>query len=84
LVGVAVNVTVVPVQIVVADAVIETLAATPEADTVIATPFEVAGEPVKQGVALDVITQVTIFPFAKDAFVYVAEFDPTFAPFNNH
>jgi hypothetical protein len=27
--------------------------------TVIVTPFDVAGEPVKQGVAFDVITQVT-------------------------
>ena len=78
------NVTVVPVQIVVAEAPIETLAATPEAETVIVTTFEVAGEPVKQEVKFEVITQVTTFPFAKDAFVYVAEFDPTFAPFNNH
>ena len=78
------NVTDVPAQIVVAEAAIETLAATPEAETVIVTPFEVAGEPVKQAVKFEVITQVTTFPFAKVAFVYVAEFEPTFAPFNNH
>jgi hypothetical protein len=69
LVGVAVNVTVVPVQIVVADAVIETLAATPEAETVIVTSFEVAGEPDKQSVAFEVNSHVTISPFAKEAVV---------------
>ena len=37
--------------------------------TVIVTAFDVAGEPVKQGVALDVITQVTISLFANEAFV---------------
>jgi hypothetical protein len=79
-----VNVTVIPAQIVSEVAAIEILAATPEAETVIVTSFEVAGEPDKQSVAFEVNSHVTIFPFAKDAFVYVAEFDPTFAPFNNH
>ncbi len=30
------------------------------------------------------MTTVTIAPLANDAFVYVAEFVPTFAPFNFH
>ena len=63
------NVTVVPAQIDVAVAAIETLAATPEAETVIVTPFEVAGEPDKQSVAFEVSTHVTISPFAKEAVV---------------
>ena len=37
--------------------------------TVIVTAFDVAGLPVKQGVALEVITQVTISLFANAAFV---------------
>jgi hypothetical protein len=52
----------------VADAAIETLAVKLGL-TVIATAFDVAGEPVTQGVALEVKTQVTISPFAKDALV---------------
>ena len=32
--------------------------------TIIVTVFEVAGEPVKHGVAFDVISTVTTFPFA--------------------
>jgi hypothetical protein len=28
--------------------------------------FEIAGEPNKQGVAFDVITQVTVFPLARE------------------
>jgi hypothetical protein len=52
--------------------------------TVIVTAFDVAGEPVKQGVALDVNTHVTASPLAKAVLVYVAEFVPTFVPFNFH
>ena len=33
--------------------------------TVIVTVFDVAGELVKQGLAFDVITTVTVFPLAK-------------------
>ena len=33
---------------------------------------------------LDVITQLTVFPFVRAAFVYVALFVPTLAPFNFH
>ena len=51
--------------------------------TVIVIVFEVAGEPVAQ-VAFDVSIQVTVFPFAKAALVYVALFDPTFTPFSFH
>ena len=32
--------------------------------TVIVTVFEVAGEPVKHGLAFDVITTLTVFPLA--------------------
>jgi hypothetical protein len=52
--------------------------------TVIAIALEVAGLPVKQGVAFDVNTQVTMSPFAKVVLVYVAAFDPTLVPFNFH
>ena len=61
-VGVAVKLTLVPEQIVVADAVILTLAATLGLTTIVIA-LEVAGLPVTQ-LAFDVITQVTVFPFA--------------------
>ncbi len=62
MVGVAVKVTLVPEQIVVADA--EILILTGRLGlTVMVTVLEVAGLPVAQ-VALEVITQVTVFPFA--------------------
>jgi hypothetical protein len=67
LVGKAVNVTLVPEQIVVVEADILTLTGK-FGFTVIVTVFEVAGFPVAQ-VALDVITQVTKSLFAKDEFV---------------
>ena len=63
LVGVAVNVTLVPEQIVVALAPILTLAGK-FGFTVIVIVFDVAGELVKHGVALLVITTVTVFVFA--------------------
>lgn len=62
MVGVAVKVTLVPLQIVVADAEMLTLAGR-FGFTVIVTVLEVAGLPVAQ-VALEVITQVMVFPFA--------------------
>jgi hypothetical protein len=61
LVGVAVNVTLVPEQIVVDVAPILTLAGK-FGFTVMVIVFEVAGEPVKHGVALDVITTDTTLP----------------------
>jgi hypothetical protein len=64
---VAVNVTLVPEHMVVADAEILTLAGK-LGFTVIVTVFEVAGFPVAQ-VAFDVITQVIVFPFAKELLV---------------
>jgi hypothetical protein len=62
LVGVAVKVTLVPEQIVLADALILTLTGR-FGFTVMVTTFEVPGFPVTQ-VALEVITQLTVFPFA--------------------
>jgi hypothetical protein len=62
-VGVAVNVTLVPAQMV-ADGLAAMLTLTGSAAfTVIVMAFDVAGDPVKQGVALEVITQVTTSPF---------------------
>ncbi|MNQ66361.1 hypothetical protein D3C85_808520 [compost metagenome] len=81
--GVALNVTEVPAQIGFADALMFTLAGK-FGFTVIVIALEVAGLPVKQGVAFEVNTQVTMSPFAKAALVYVAAFDPTFVPFNFH
>ena len=62
------KVTLVPATIVEAVAAIETLAVK-LVFTVIITEFDVAGEPVTHGVALEVKTQVTMSPFAKVAFV---------------
>ena len=68
LVGVAVNVTDVPEQIVFPGlAEILTLAVT-LGFTVITIAFDVAGLPVTQ-VAFEVITQVTLFPFTNAALV---------------
>jgi hypothetical protein len=52
--------------------------------TTIVTSLDVAGEPAKQGVALDVITQVTTSLFANVIVVNVAEFVPTFVPLTFH
>ena len=82
LVGVAVKVTLVPEQIVVAVAAIETLTGR-LGFTDMVIPADVAGFPVAH-VALDVKTHVNISPFAKLEFVYVVELVPTFAPFNFH
>ena len=65
MVGVAVKVTLVPEQIAPdGEAPILTLAGK-FGFTVIVIPADVAGEPVKHGVALDVITTVTASLFAK-------------------
>ena len=68
MVGVAVKVTLVPAQIVV-DGLAAMLTLTGRFGfTVIVIVFEVAGEPVTQ-VAFDVITQVTVLPFASEPLV---------------
>jgi hypothetical protein len=71
LVGVAVNVTLVPAQIVLFAAfdAMPTLAVRIGL-TIVVIPFDVAGEPVKHGVAFEVITTVTSSLFVNDAFVY--------------
>ncbi len=84
-VGVAVNVTDVPSQIVLSRSldVIVTLAGW-FALTVVVMLFDVAGDPVKHGVAFDVITTVTTSPLANAVVVYVELFAPTLLPFNLH
>ncbi|MPM59201.1 hypothetical protein SDC9_106041 [bioreactor metagenome] len=82
MVGVAVNVTLVPEQMVVADADTATEGVTTGL-TVIVIVEDVAVDGDAQ-VAVDVITQETVFPFARDALVYVGLFVPTFAPLSFH
>ena len=65
--GVAVNVTLVPEQIVVALAEMLTLTGKLGL-TVIVIPLEVEGLPVAQGLALEVSMQVTTSPFVKVEF----------------
>jgi hypothetical protein len=81
-VGVAVNVTLVPEQMVVAEAEILTLTGR-FGFTVMVTVFDVAGLPVAH-VALEVITHITVLPLAKALLVYVVLFVPTFDPFSFH
>ena len=69
------NVTEVPEQMVVALAAMETLAVRIGLTTIV-TPFEVAGDPVKHGVAFDVISQVITSPFASVVVVYVEAVAP--------
>ena len=83
MVGVAVNVTLVPKQIVPAGLVtMETLTGK-FGFTVMLMLFDVAGLPVAQ-VALDVNTQVTTSPLFKIVVVNVAELVPVFVPFTFH
>ena len=83
MVGVAVNVTLVPEQIVpVGLAAMLTLTAE-FAFTVIVTELEFAGFPLMQ-LALDVITQVTASLLTRLALVKVALFVPAFVPFTFH
>ena len=82
LTGVAVNVTVVPAQTFVAEAVIETLTGS-NGFTVMVTVFEVAGFPVGQ-VAFEVKTQVTIWPLVSVEVVNVDELVPAFTPLTFH
>ena len=83
--GVAVKVTLVPAHIILSASleVIVTLAGN-NGFTVVLIPDDVAGLPVKHGVALDVITTVTISPFAKVVVVKVALFVPTLLPLSFH
>ena len=77
MVGVAVNVTLVVAQIVLSaslDAML-TLAGR-FAFTVVVMPFDVTGEPVKHGAALDDISTETIAPFVNVLVIYVALIAP--------
>ena len=80
--GVAVNVTLVPEQIVVALAAMLTDGVT-VGFTVMVIALDVAVGCVTQ-VSDEVITTVTTSLFAKVEFWYVALFIPTFAPFSFH
>jgi len=81
-VGVAVKVTLVPAQIVVADAAILTLTGR-FGFTVIVRVFDVVGLPVAQ-VALEVSMQATVLPLARVLEVYVGLLEPTFTPLTFH
>ena len=82
MVGVAVNVMLVPAQIVVALAAMLTLTGK-FGFTVIVTVLDVAGLPVAH-VALEVTTQVTTSPLFKAVVVNVLELVPAFVPFTFH
>jgi hypothetical protein len=83
LVGVAVNVIELPEQMPVADAAMDTLAVR-TGFTFMPMLFEVVGEPVKHGVAFDVITQVTASLFDKEVDVNVEASVPASVPFTFH
>jgi len=52
--------------------------------TVVAMLLDVAGDPVRQGEALDVMTTDTMFPFERPVVVYVVLLEPTLDPFSFH
>jgi len=81
-VGVAVNTTLEPLQMFVADALTETAGVSEEL-TVIVTLFD-AAEAGEAQASEDVITHETMSPFARDALVYVGLFVPTSDPFSFH
>ncbi len=84
LVGVAVNVTLVPAQIVLSASLDAMLTAGVKFGfTVVVMVFDVAGEPVAQ-VALEVITTETCWPLVNADVLYVALFVPTLLPFKRH
>ena len=83
MVGVAVNVTLVPAQMVVAGLAAMLTLTGKFGFTVMVIVFDVAGLPVAQ-VAFDVNTQVTVFPFVNVADVNVGELVPAFTPFTFH
>jgi hypothetical protein len=82
LVGVAVNVTLVPEHIVVADAAILTLAGK-LGFTVIVTGLLVTEFPVAQ-VAFEISSTVTLLPLVRAELVYVLELVPTSTPLSFH
>ena len=85
MVGEAVNVTLVPAQIVCVPAVMAILTLAGKFGlTVILMLFDVAGEPVKHGVALLVKITVTASLFTKVVVVNVALLVPAFTPFTCH
>ena len=85
MVGVAVNVTLVPVQIVLFVALDTMLTLAGKfAFTVVVIAFDIAGEPVKHGVAFDVITTVTTSLFVNVLVIYVGLFVPTSFPLSCH
>ena len=69
------KVTDVPAQTGLAEAVTLTLTGRFEL-TIIVIPFDVAGDPVRQGVAFDVISTVIASPSARVDVVYVGPFAP--------
>ena len=83
LVGVAVNVTLVPVQMVVPVLALMDTAGTNTGLTVIVNALDVAVVGLAH-VALLVSTQVTICPLVNDALVYVALLVPTLVPLSFH
>jgi hypothetical protein len=84
LVGVAVNVTLLPAHIVVADADTDTLAGK-FGFTVIVTPADVAGDPVKHGLAFEVSSTVTTSLLLSVVVVNVEPVCPlTAVPFTDH
>ena len=83
MVGVAVNVTEVPVQIVVPGLAAMLTLTGRFGLTVIVRAFDVAGLPVAQ-VAFEVSWHVTMSPAANAALVYVVLLEPTLVPFSFH
>lgn len=83
MVGVAVKVTDVPAQMVEAVAAILTLTGK-FGFTVMVIALLVAGFPVAHGVRLEVISTVTMSPWANAVEVYVLLLIPTLAPFTFH
>lgn len=79
--GVAVNVTLVPAQIEVEEALMETDAVTPLAETVMTLLVAFA---VEVQLALDVNITLTLSPFASVLDVNVVAFVPAFAPLISH
>ena len=83
MVGVAVNVTLVPMQIVLPGLAAILTEGVTSGFTVMVIAFDVPVVGLAQAKE-DVITQVTTSPFASDALEYVLLFVPTFVPFNFH
>ena len=85
MVGVAVKVTLVPEHIILSASleVIVTLAGSNGFTVVVIDP-DVAGLPVKHGVALDIITTVTTSPFDNVDVVKTLLFVPTLLPLSFH